>query len=76
MIFVDRAISRVRKGVALVGKKPLAARAGVAHGVLRRVDSDEFSPTADTLRKLENASVVLLAEVRDAKRVSQRELAS
>jgi hypothetical protein len=76
MIFVDRAISRVRKAVALAGKKPLAARADVAHGVLRHVESTDFSPTAGTLRKLENASIAILAEHREARRVAQGEPAA
>lgn len=56
MTFVDRSVGLVRKAVAIIGKKPLARAADVAAGVLRNVESEDFSPHARVLRSLELAS--------------------
>jgi hypothetical protein len=62
MTFVDRSVELVRRAVALIGKKPLARRAEVAHGVLRNLDAADFSPHARKLRALERASRQTLRE--------------
>jgi transcriptional regulator with XRE-family HTH domain len=63
MTFIDRSVSLVRQAVLAIGKKPLAKRAGVAHGVLRQVESDaRFSPHTRKLRALETASRAVLRE--------------
>lgn len=62
MTFVDRSVALVRRAVSAVGKKPLAKRAGVAHGVLRKVSEADFSPHARKLRDLESASRTVLRE--------------
>lgn len=59
---VDKSINLVRAAAKAVGKKPLAARAGIPDGCLRRVNDPDFSPTARTLRKLERAAAEVLAE--------------
>jgi ribosome-binding protein aMBF1 (putative translation factor) len=56
MTFVDQSLELVRRAVASVGKKPLAARVKLSDAVLRAVDESDFSPTARTLRKLESAA--------------------
>lgn len=60
--FVDKSLIVVRKAVTAIGKRPLAALAGVPDGCLRHVDRPEYSPTARTLRKLERAAAKVLAE--------------
>ena len=62
MTFVDRSVNLVRRAVAAIGKKPLAKRAGVAHGVLRRVGEEDFSPHTRKLRDLETAARDTLGE--------------
>lgn len=59
---VDKSLELVRSAVSVIGKKPLACRAGIPDGCLRRVGDPDFSPTARTLRKLEDAAVKVLAE--------------
>lgn len=53
MTFIDQSLDLVRRAAKRLGKKPLAARAGVSDASLRTVESPGFSPTARTLRKLE-----------------------
>lgn len=49
---IERVRSYLRSGVL---KKDLASQAGVPASVLTTVFKDDFSPTANTLRKLEAA---------------------
>ena len=58
----DRSLTLIRNAVRLVGKKPLASKAGVSDALLRHCESPDFSPTARTMRKLELASISVLAE--------------
>lgn len=62
MTFVDQSLDLIRAAVKRIGKKPLATRAGISDAILHSVDEGDFSPTARTLRKLENAAAEVMAE--------------
>lgn len=59
---VDQSIRVIRNVAQIIGKKPLADRAGLSDALLRQVNSPDYSPTARTLRKLELAAKEVLAE--------------
>jgi ribosome-binding protein aMBF1 (putative translation factor) len=61
MRLVDQSISIVRAAANRFGKKPLADRVGLSDSILRKVDSKDWSPTANTLRSLEEAASELEA---------------
>lgn len=62
MSMIDHSLDMVRRAAALIGKKPLAARAEVSDALLRDVGEPDFSPNARTLRKLEAAARAVLLE--------------
>lgn len=57
MIHIDYAVAKVRAYLKTNGiaRFRLATEAGVPEGCVRNVDSDEWNPQTDTLRKLEKA---------------------
>lgn len=59
---VDQSLNLIRSAARIVGKKPLATRAGISDAILRFVYEQDYSPTARTLRKLELAAMQVLAE--------------
>lgn len=59
---IDQSIARIREAVRLIGKKPLADRAGVSDAILHNLADADYSPTARTLRKLERAAGDVLAK--------------
>lgn len=58
----DMSLILVKYTAGLVGKKPLARRAGVPVGCLRRLLDNTGVPTAPTLGKLEGAAWSVLEE--------------
>lgn len=62
MTYVDQSLALVRRAVAAIGKKPLAGRVNLSDAILRGVADADFSPTARSLRKLENAARDVLRE--------------
>ena len=52
MTDIDENIRRVREFIRKNGPVATAVKAGLARGTLRGFDSEEWNPTADTLRKV------------------------